>query len=439
MKKVLWIPIILILWLFILFVPIPHGSYDDGGTREYISLTYRLVDWNRITPEGTYQKTKLYFGADRNKPIDELFQREYQPPTYTMVATILQINGDSVLVEPVEESFGADKISFSKQEMDNIGATVGSVVEITFNGEIMESYPAQIKAISWKMATNLRHLEYTEPWLNKETAEKYDYNIFDHIVITKIYANCFFARTVIPMPYEIKLNGTLSEDWCVGDQVTATYTNIYYDGENNRVEVDFTGVEASDWQPDPEMNYKPVIYLYPEEEREVSVYLTLSGRLTCTYPAYENGWTVTAAPDGTLTDGKGQTYNYLYWEGETDTQYDLSQGFCVKGEDTAAFLEDTLAKLGLTRREANEFIVYWLPLMEKNPYNIIAFQTDIYTENAKLAVEPTPDTLIRVFMAWQAADQYVQLQEQELSAPERTGFTVVEWGGTEVNNKGLSH
>ncbi|MBE6787718.1 MAG: hypothetical protein E7537_05165, partial [Ruminococcaceae bacterium] len=41
------------------------------------------------------------------------------------------------------------------------------------------------------------------------------------------------------------------------------------------------------------------------------------------------GWTVTASPDGTLTDAKGQTYNYLYWEGETYAQYDLSKGFCV--------------------------------------------------------------------------------------------------------------
>ena len=154
------------------------------------------------------------------------------------------------------------------------------------------------------------------------------------------------------MPYEIKLNGTLSDEWCVGDQITATYSNVYYDQENQRVECDFTSVEASDWQPDPNAAYKPVIYLYPEKEMQVSVDLTLDGKLTCTYPAYNNGWTVTASPDGTLTDAKGQTYNYLYWEGETYAQYDLSNGFCVKGEDTAAFLEDALDKLGLTRREA---------------------------------------------------------------------------------------
>mgnify|MGYP003295459085 CR=1 FL=1 len=85
-----------------------------------------------------------------------------------------------------------------------------------------------------------------------------------------------------------------------------------------------------------------------------------------------------------------------------------------------------------TVEEANEFIVYWLPLMQDNPYNIISFQTDIYTDAAKLNINPSPDTLIRVFMTWQSADKYVNLPEQQLSAPERNGFTVVEWGGTEI-------
>ena len=180
---------------------------------------------------------------------------------------------------------------------------------------------------------------------------------------------------------------------------------------------------------------KPVIYLYPEEETEVTVSLDYGGELTCTYPAIsaENAWTVTAAPDGTLTDSAGQTYSYLYWEGVSREEYDFSEGFCVPGGDTAAFLEEALAQLGLTRREANEFIVYWLPRMESNPYNLISFQGAAYTDHAVLTITPEPDTLLRVFMAWQPLDAPVELPAQELSAPERTGFTVVEWGGAEVS------
>ena len=45
----------------------------------------------------------------------------------------------------------------------------------------------------------------------------------------------------------------------------------------------------------------------------------------------------------------------------------LLLGLIKEGEGAAA---RALAQLGLTRREANEFIVYWLPAMEQNPYNL---------------------------------------------------------------------
>lgn len=183
------------------------------------------------------------------------------------------------------------------------------------------------------------------------------------------------------------------------------------------------------------MSAKPVLYLYPEEETEVTIRLDYDGDLTCTYPAYEDGWTVTARPDGTLTDAAGQTYSYLYWEGVTRTEYDFSRGFCVPGADTAAFLEDALAQLGLTRREANEFLVYWLPRMEPNPYNLIAFQSGAYEDSARLTVTPAPDGVLRVFMAWKPLEAPVDIPEQDLPAFDRAGFTLVEWGGAEISSR----
>mgnify|MGYP000096168363 FL=1 len=53
---------------------------------------------------------------------------------------------------------------------------------------------------------------------------------------------------------------------------------------------------------------KPVIYLYPEAETDVTVTLDYDGELTCVYPVMNgNSWMVTASPDGTLTDAVGQT------------------------------------------------------------------------------------------------------------------------------------
>lgn len=179
---------------------------------------------------------------------------------------------------------------------------------------------------------------------------------------------------------------------------------------------------------------KPVIYLYPQEEEQVTVALAYDGTLTSVYPALQDGgWTVTARPDGTLIDGDGREYYCLFWEGTCRWDYDFSRGFCVAGEDTAVFLEEALAALGLTDREADEFIIYWLPRMEGNAYNLIAFQGADYTDHARLTVSPQPDTMLRVFMAWKALPEPVEIPAQTLTAPAREGFTLVEWGGAEVS------
>lgn len=179
---------------------------------------------------------------------------------------------------------------------------------------------------------------------------------------------------------------------------------------------------------------KPVIYLYPEEETVIHVQVELDGEFTCTYPAYGDGWTVTAQPDGTLVNhADGKEYSYLFWEGiDPALAFDMSKGFVVKGEDTATFLQEKLALLGLTPNEYNEFIVYWLPLMQENPYNLITFQTTAYTDHAALNITPQPDSVLRIFMVYQPLDEPIEIEEPELSGFEREGFTVVEWGGSEL-------
>ncbi len=221
------------------------------------------------------------------------------------------------------------------------------------------------------------------------------------------------------------------EEFCVGDYVNFTYDSAAepmdsYDGTPILVAIRI-------WYEAP-VEEKPVIYLYPEAPTEVSVKLTLDGELTCTYPAYGDGWdNFTAHPDGTLIAPDGKEYYCLYWEGIQNTEWDFSKGFCVKGSDTAAFLEWALAEQGLTSREANEFIIYWLPRLEANPYNVISFQTTAYTDTAVLEITPTPDTLIRVFMAYLPSAVAVEIPAQTFEPVERTGFTAVEWGGSEVS------
>jgi antitoxin component YwqK of YwqJK toxin-antitoxin module len=180
---------------------------------------------------------------------------------------------------------------------------------------------------------------------------------------------------------------------------------------------------------------KPIIYFYPENTTELVVKLNIDGRLTHTYPKYEDEWKVTAHPDGTLFDENGKEYYALYWEGENDKPFTLNEGAVVKGENTVAFLEESLETLGLNRREANEFIMYWMPQMENNAYNLIHFSTAEYEEIAQLDIEPKPETIIRIMMVFQELDSPISIPEQDLQliGKTRNGFTVVEWGGKKVN------
>ena len=183
---------------------------------------------------------------------------------------------------------------------------------------------------------------------------------------------------------------------------------------------------------------KPVIYLYPEEETDVHVELELTtSDLYTTYPKYNNGWDVVAYPDGSLLNkADGTHHKYLFWESvNSRTNFDYSKGFCVAGSDTESFLKEKLTYMGLTEEEMNEFIVYWLPKLEHNAYNFICFQGDIYTDSAKLDITPKPDSLLRIFMTYIPLEEAFDVEPQQLETFERKGFTVVEWGGTEINAK----
>ena len=186
-------------------------------------------------------------------------------------------------------------------------------------------------------------------------------------------------------------------------------------------------------KPEREVMKKPVIYLYPEFTQEVEVKLDYAGELTCTYPEYKDGWHIVTHPNGMLVNKEnGKEYSYLFWEGNAEIEYDFSKGYVIAGDDTADFLEKKLSELGLNRAEANEFIVYWLPRMQDNKYNLITFQNEIYTEAAKLEITPKPDSILRVFMVYKPLEEFMEIEEPTIETFHRKGFTVVEWGGTEV-------
>ncbi len=174
--------------------------------------------------------------------------------------------------------------------------------------------------------------------------------------------------------------------------------------------------------------YKPIIYIYPTEDIDLTIKLGNENLLTHTYPKYKDSWNVRVSTDSNIYDyDTKRNYYGLYWEGIDTYEPDYNVGFVVKGEDTVSFLEEKLDILGLSEREINEFIIYWIDKLESNKYNYISFRSSEYL--MPLEFSKNPDTLIRVMMDFKALDSFIDVEEQELTKVERRGFTVVEWGG----------
>ena len=270
----------------------------------------------------------------------------------------------------------------------------------------------------------------------KETVYADEFNYVYGEITDKISPNVLVLKPDTPRMVE-KWGETVyiitdeADEWCVNDSINVTFSVAERPIDTSQ----YVRIIADEIQPLGLMD-KPIVYLYPEEPTVCSVKLSLNGRLTCTYPEYKDGWhDFTAYPDGTLIFPDGKEYYALYWEGIQHANWDFTQGFCVKGENTASFLEWALKEQGLSSREANEFIIYWLPEMQDNPYNVISFQTKEYTDGAILSVTPTPDSVLRVFMAYYPSSSEVDIQPQAFDGFERDGFTVVEWGGSQVNKQ----
>ncbi len=185
---------------------------------------------------------------------------------------------------------------------------------------------------------------------------------------------------------------------------------------------------------------KPVIYLYPKVKTEIDLKLNFKGKLLTTFPKYDKNWEVIAEPNGQIFDKKtNRYYNSLFWDGTIEfpkEHYEYNDGFVVPKEKLAEFLIEKLEYVGLNNQETNEFIQYWLPILERNKYNFIHFLVnEKCNEIVDLKINPKPETSIRIYMEFYGLENFINCNEQQLPKTERKGFTLVEWGGADVSSK----
>ena len=179
---------------------------------------------------------------------------------------------------------------------------------------------------------------------------------------------------------------------------------------------------------------KPVIYLYPKENMDISVQLNIkNSQFTTIYPKFneKNTWNVRAKPNGDILIN-GKTYPYLFWEADSYNPQETNEGFIVNEENAEQFLEEKLSILGLNEKEKAIFITFWLPKLLSNKLSLCTFQTKKFSENIELNVNPKPDSMIRIFLTIKKLDAPINIKEQKLVSVERRGFTVIECGGSNI-------
>ncbi|MCM1263969.1 MAG: DUF5301 domain-containing protein [Butyrivibrio sp.] len=133
--------------------------------KESITDVPANVDYIEISLNCSYKNTTLFYYKDKGAEyVEQPYQGIYKPSpdlesyitemfnitdngqvSVTFQATVIETNDGTIVVQPVDGSLelnSADKFSISNKE--ELELQVGDLIEIAYNGEIMESYPAQL-------------------------------------------------------------------------------------------------------------------------------------------------------------------------------------------------------------------------------------------------------------------------------------------------------
>jgi len=167
------------------------GSYYTDDMKRIFPSSVRN-DMEDIHTDGTIEE----LSADIQNQVEEYFNmnNEQSEEGHFFYGKVVESTASYIIVEPnenEEERKSAYKISVGLGENNDALYTVGTNVKITYDGTILESYPAQVKAtkIEIKSAENFEILFYDKhpmesykiyTILDKSETDKYDYTVYGY-------------------------------------------------------------------------------------------------------------------------------------------------------------------------------------------------------------------------------------------------------------------
>ena len=240
-----------------------------------------------------------------------------------------------------------------------------------------------------------------------------------------------FCEDLTPLDHNCKCHWGNGDKYDVCIANSTTYTQVQRNNDGYLPQY----VNNQGWSCYSECVTKPVIYLYPPTAMNISVWLTIPGRVYISDPPYRTaGWqNVLAKPDGSLVY-EGKSYKELYYEFEIYSKIKKPRkGLYLEKVTLKTELPKILTEIGLNKNESIEFMEWWMPKLNKLPSKYVFFS--LFDKEYKDSIDKVhfstqPDVFIEYLVYFKGVDEIGDASILTLPrAPVRKGFTAVEWGG----------
>lgn len=144
--------IIIALITLILLVPIPF-ILKDGGSVEYKALIYKLTKVHRLNETSTTGYEKGWQFEILGIKIYDKVTYEKKSDLYQVEVNVIDLKDNTMFVEVLKSTEGfhvKEQISVNVSQIEKETKDLcikGSKVIITYNGDVLTSYPPQINAL----------------------------------------------------------------------------------------------------------------------------------------------------------------------------------------------------------------------------------------------------------------------------------------------------
>lgn len=246
------------------------------------------------------------------------------------------------------------------------------------------------------------------------------------------FSDCYFGNQSVNLIDPAGETHVLQTDaqgrYGIKDMPLGAY-KVAFDYQSMPFSFDLTNTASTDYKDlafmEPMQAAAPNLYLYPTVDTQVKVTLSfpLGGAVIESDPPYGSGWDVLVTPEGIIDD----TFGYLFYEASLPPAVTTSEGWMLDGANLEASLRELLERIGFVGREVQDFVDYWVPVLEGSPWYAVYPQDP--EKFVTVDIAPAPDKILRSLLFIRPMNQKLNLVEPPLPEPfPRDGYVAAEWG-----------